>query len=62
MHRADSGAGQHGDGELGDHREIDRDAVAGVHADGFERVGELADALVEFGVGELEAGTVFGLP
>ena len=30
MHRADAGAGEHGDGGLGHHRQVDEDAVAGL--------------------------------
>ena len=32
VHRADPGAGEHGDGRLGHHREVDRDPVAPLHA------------------------------
>ncbi len=62
MDRADPRAGQHGDEQLGNHGHVDGYAVAGVHAERFQRVRELADALVEFGVGELKRGAVLGFP
>ena len=45
VHRPDAGAGQHGDGQLRDHRHVDGDAVALLHALGLEHVGELADLM-----------------
>ena len=62
MHGADAGAGEHGDGQLGDHGHIDGDAIAGLDAERAEHVGELADAFVEFGEGVLDGGAVFGFP
>ena len=47
VHRADAGTGEHGDGQLGDHRHVDGDAVAGLDAQSFEHVGELADFAVQ---------------
>ena len=41
--RADAGAGQHRDGGLGDHRQVDRDGVALADAQVGERVGGPAD-------------------
>jgi hypothetical protein len=52
MHRADAGAGQHREGQFGDHRHIDRDAVALFDAARFEHIGEFADFGVHFAVGE----------
>ncbi len=62
MHRADARAAEHGDRQLGNHRHVDGDAIAGLYAEREERVGETADAFVKFGVGELERGAVFGFP
>ena len=47
VRRADAGAGQHGDGQLRDHRHVDGDAVAGLDAQPLEDVGELADLAVQ---------------
>ena len=63
MHRADARARQHGVGGLGDHRQVDGDAVALLDAVGLEHVGELADALVQLAVGDLlVVGGVVALP
>ncbi len=51
MHRADAGAGQHGDRGLDDHRQVDADPVALLHADLAQAVGELADPREQLGVG-----------
>ena len=40
MRRADFRAGEHGDGQLGNHAHVDRDAVALHDAQRFQRVGE----------------------
>jgi hypothetical protein len=40
---ADAGAGEHRDRRLGDHRQVDRDAVALLDPEPLEHVGELAD-------------------
>jgi hypothetical protein len=50
MGRADARAGEHRHRGLGDHRQVDRDAVAALHAAGLERVREAADLDVELGV------------
>ena len=39
VRRADAGAGEHGDGELRNHRHVDGDAVATPHAELLQRVG-----------------------
>ena len=52
VHRADARAGEHGDGGLGDHRHVDRDAVALLDAEVLEDVGEAADLAMELLVGE----------
>ncbi len=48
---ADPGAGEHGDGRLGDHGQIDGDAVAFFDADFLERVGKAADFVLELAIG-----------
>ncbi|MNZ55223.1 hypothetical protein D3C78_731450 [compost metagenome] len=57
MDRTDTGTGQHGDHGLGDHRHIDGDHVTPVHILATQGVGELADLLVQFAVGDV---AVFG--
>ena len=57
---ADARARQHRDHGLGDHRHVDRDPVAGLHAQVDQRVGGLADHVLELGVGDV-AGVVLGL-
>ena len=52
---ADAGAGQHGDGQFGDHGQVDLHAVALLDALGLQDVGELADLLVHLLVGERAA-------
>ncbi len=50
---ADPGARQHGDRRLGDHRQVDGDPVArGCTPSAGQRVGRLADAAVQVGVGD----------
>src|SRR5205814_348699 len=52
MGRADSGAGEHGDGGLGDHRHIDGDAIALLDAELLQPVGEFADVVFKLLVGD----------
>jgi hypothetical protein len=54
MDRADTGAGQHGIGRLGDHRQVDRDTVTLLRAKALEHIGEAAYALVQLPVGDLQ--------
>ncbi|EON25613.1 acetyl-CoA synthetase [Nocardioides sp. CF8] len=56
----EAGAGQHRDHDLGDHRHVDRDPVALLHAELGERVGGAADLVHQVGVGDV-AGVVLGL-
>ncbi|GAB3775843.1 hypothetical protein GCM10028867_13910 [Nocardioides pacificus] len=58
--RADPGAGEHRDDRLGDHRQIDRDPVAGLDAQRGQRVGRAGDLALQVGIGE-RAGVVGGL-
>ncbi len=53
VRRADPGAGQHRDGDLGDHREVDPDYVALPDTQILERVGEALHIAVQVGVGDL---------
>jgi hypothetical protein len=50
---ADPGAGQHRNGELRDHRQVDRDPVPPLRADRLQRVGELAHLAMQLAIGEL---------
>ena len=52
MGRPDPRAGQHGDGELGDHPEVDGHAVALRHTERLEPVGEATDLFVQLSIGE----------
>ena len=52
MNRADARAGEQGDGGFGDHRHINRHAVAFLDAQRFQRVGKFADFRVQFRVGD----------
>ena len=47
MHRSDPRARQHGVGGFRDHRQIDRDRVALLHAVLLQHVGETADLIVQ---------------
>ena len=49
---ADAGAGQHRHGSLGDHRQVDVDAVARLHAEPLEGVGEPRHLVEQLGVGD----------
>ena len=63
MDRADARAGQHGDGGFRDHRQVEGDPVALLHAQALERVGELADVAVQFAIGDrLVFGRIVAFP
>ena len=63
MHRADPGAGQHGDGKFQDHGQIDGDPVALFDPHFFQHVGEAAYLPVQFAIGQgLADFGVVGLP
>jgi hypothetical protein len=51
--RADARAGQHGVGRLRDHRQVDGDAVALLDAVRLQHVGEAADLVVQFAIGDV---------
>ncbi len=50
--RADASTGQHGDGCLGHHRQVDVDAVAALYAEPLQRVGEPLHLVEQIGVGQ----------
>ena len=52
MNRANASAGQHGNGQFGHHRQVDRDAVALFDAARLEYVGKFTDLFVQFLVGQ----------
>ncbi len=54
MDRADARAGEHRDRRFGDHRHIDRDAIAFLDANRFQHVGETANPAVQLAVGDRE--------
>ena len=56
MNSADAGAGQHGDGCLHDHGQIDANTVALFHAKLAHGIGKLADACMQFPIGHLGIG------
>src|SRR6185437_1353939 len=59
---AEAGAGQHGHRRLGDHRQVDDGAVAGLVAEAAQGMGELADAAMQLLVGEDALLEVLTLP
>ena len=48
----DTRTGQHGDGKLGSHAHVDRDAVAFVYAQRFQHIGELLHLAMQLLKGE----------
>ena len=63
VHRADPRAGEHRVGGLGDHRQVDHDAVALADAERLQDVGELRDLRVQLAVADVRAGRrVVALP
>ena len=52
MNRADARAAEHGHGGFGNHRHVNRHAVALLDAERFQDVGKLADLGVQFRVGD----------
>ncbi len=51
--RADARAGEHGVGELGDHRQVDAHPVALAHAEAQEDVGDAGDVVLQVAVGDV---------
>ena len=62
VHGADARAGQHGDRQLGHQRQVERHAVARLHAERLQDVGELADLAVEIEVGQRAAVARLAFP
>ena len=63
MDRADARAGQHRVRRLGNHRQVDRDAIAFLDAELLQRVGHAADFGMQLAIGDLLAlGRVVALP
>ena len=63
MNSADAGAGQHGDGCLHDHGQIDANAVTLFHAKLAHGIGQFADTRMQFAVGHLGIrGRVIAFP
>ena len=62
VHRADAGDGEHRADRLGDHRQVDRDAVALLDAELGQHVREALDLVGELGVGDLAAVARLALP
>ena len=62
MRRADAGAGQHRDRQLRDHRHVDGDPVALLHAEPAQRVREAADLLEQLAVGDRARVARLALP
>ena len=52
VHRADAGAGEQRNGELGRHAHVDGHAIAFAHAERFEHIGEALDLVEQHGVGQ----------
>ena len=62
MGRADAGAGEHRDDDLGDHRQVDADHVALADADVLERVGEALRVGEQLGVGDVALLALLAAP
>ena len=62
MRRADAGAGQHRDRQLRDHRHVDGDPVALLHAEPAQRVREAAHLLEQLLVGDRAGVARLALP
>lgn len=52
MNRADPDDGQHGEGGLGNHRQVDGDAVAAPDAGFLQHVGKAADLFLKLAIGD----------
>ncbi|MNZ76278.1 hypothetical protein D3C78_947790 [compost metagenome] len=63
VHGADACAGEHGVGRLGDHRHVDADPIAFLHAALFQHVGQATHMAVQLAVGDLRGfGGVVAFP
>ncbi|MNK28893.1 hypothetical protein D3C87_472780 [compost metagenome] len=52
VHRADARAGEHGHGGIDDHRQVDGDPVALLHAEVAQRIAQTAHALMQLAIGD----------
>ena len=59
---ADARAGQHRHRGLGDHRQVDVDPVAALHAEALQRVGEALHLVEQLGVGDRAGVARLALP
>ena len=59
---ADSGAGEHGDHELGNQRQVDPDAIAFLDPEPLQDVGERRDLTIQIEIGERAAVARFAFP
>ncbi len=63
MDRTDAGAGQHGVGRLGDHRQVQADPVALLYPARLEHIGQAADVFVQLTIGDgLAVGGIVTFP
>ncbi len=62
VRRANARAREHGNRELGDERQVNRDAIAPLHAERLQHVGELTDLPVEIEVRQRPAVTRLAFP
>ncbi|TNC93694.1 MAG: Acetyl-CoA synthetase [Stygiobacter sp.] len=52
MHRAQTGAGQHGDHRFRDHGHVDENAITLAHAQTAQQAGELGHLILQLGIGD----------
>ena len=52
MRRADARAGEHGDRQFGNHRHVDRNAIAAPNAELAQPVGKAADSIEQLAIGD----------
>ena len=54
MHRANSCAGEHRNGRFRNHRHVNRDSIAALCAEFFQRIGKTADAFVQIAISDFQ--------
>jgi hypothetical protein len=62
VRRADPGTGEHGDRQLGDHRQVDRHPVALAHPELEQGIGRLAHLTLQVGIGDRPGVAGLALP
>ena len=62
VHRADARAGEHRDGDLGDHRQVDPDDVPALHPLVLQRVGEALHVAQQIGVADVPGLALLAVP